>query len=318
MPDSENSYKAFFSYVRQNDQHDGRKLSALRRLIEMEVWAQTAESFELFQDQDDIEWGEDWQKRIKQALDKSKFLIAVITPSYLRSEACRFEFESFMCKKKEIGEDNLILPLLYIETPELENPKEFIAAEIAKREWVDWRDLRFAGLESVKVKKKVASLAIRIRDLIAREKVIDIHRSNISIPNSVSTIWNEQWQPSFEMAKVAMQPLSKMNDKERLIPPSLYVPLIKDEGEGRVPQLITIVLRPTKNPEKDRHRIKTVYGTLISFRGRDLFSFQIFSEGKSYLIDFPHDKTRISPELLSRLKKLLGEETWHIGEITYK
>jgi len=306
MPNQENIYKAFFSYMRQNDQHDKGKLSTLRKLIEAEVWAQTAVNFKLFQDQEDIAWGENWKERIKEVLDSSRFLIAIITPGYLKSETCQFEFEYFIHKKKELGEDDLILPLLYIETGELHKPHNFLTAEIAKREWLDWRDLRFASFDSVKAKRKIESLAMRISDLIARERDIDIHKNSISIPNSVITEWDEEWQPSFETAEIPK------------LPASLYVPLAQEEAPTHPPKQITVTLLSTGDFEHDRRRIKTGYGTLISFHGRDRFSFHVFEHGKGHLIDFPYDSTRIDVELLSRLKKLLGGESWQIEEIKFQ
>ncbi len=84
------------------------------------------------------------------------------------------------------------------------------------------------------------------------------------------------------------------------------------------PKQITVNLRSSGNKEEDRRRIKTIYGTLISFHGRDRFSFQIFENGGRHLIDFPNDTTRICPELLQRLLKLMGEESWRVEEITFQ
>ncbi len=101
--------------------------------------------------------------------------------------------------------------------------------------------------------------------------------------------------------------------------PSLYVPLAQDEKDkDHPPQQITVILRSTGDKEHDRRRIKTIYGTLISFHGHDRFSFQIFEDGKGYLIDFPNDTTRVCPEVLERLKKLMGEESWRVEEITFQ
>jgi DNA polymerase-3 subunit alpha len=101
--------------------------------------------------------------------------------------------------------------------------------------------------------------------------------------------------------------------------PSLYVPLAQeDKDKDHAPQQITVILRSTGDKEHDRRRIKTIYGTLISFHGRDRFSFQIFEEGKGHLIDFPNDTTRVCPEVLERLKKLMGEESWRVEEITFQ
>ncbi|OGO76394.1 MAG: hypothetical protein A3K45_06760 [Chloroflexi bacterium RIFOXYC12_FULL_59_14] len=97
--------------------------------------------------------------------------------------------------------------------------------------------------------------------------------------------------------------------------PSIYIPLAEAEDRDHPPQQITILLRPSHDKEIDKRRIKTIYGTLISFHGRDRFSFQIFENGKGHLIDFPNDTTRICPELLARLKKVAGEESWRIEPI---
>ncbi|MFZ5859008.1 MAG: DNA polymerase III subunit alpha [Chloroflexota bacterium] len=97
--------------------------------------------------------------------------------------------------------------------------------------------------------------------------------------------------------------------------PSIYIPLSNEEDREHPPQQITIILRPSHDNTVDKRRIKTIYGTLISFHGRDRFSFQIFENGKGHLIDFPNDTTRICPELLARLRKVVGEESWRIEPI---
>jgi len=84
------------------------------------------------------------------------------------------------------------------------------------------------------------------------------------------------------------------------------------------PRLITIILRPSGDNDRDRRRIKNVYGILISAHGKDRFQFQVFESGRGHLIDFPNDTTRIASDMLTRLKKLIGEETWRIEDITYQ
>ena len=75
--------------------------------------AQTGISFNIFQDTESIDWGQDWKKQIKKTLDTSSLLIAIITPSYLVSPSCRFEFEYFI-KRETLLNRKLILPILYI------------------------------------------------------------------------------------------------------------------------------------------------------------------------------------------------------------
>ncbi len=101
--------------------------------------------------------------------------------------------------------------------------------------------------------------------------------------------------------------------------PSLYVPLARAERDKEhPPRQITLTLRSMGDKDRDKLRIKTLYGTLISFHGIDRFSFQIFEAGKGHLIDFPNDTTRICPELLARLQRLVGEENLHVEDITFQ
>ena len=173
-------------------------------------------------------------------------------------------------------------------------------------------------------------------------------------PDNFPDDWDSEWQPSFENAEIAARPepneprlqtesieieikhdergqveiahetvvvqqigLTQAESKDFL--PSLYIPLAQEETDkDHLPQQITVTLRSTGDREHDKRRIKTIFGTLISFHGRDRFSFQIFENGKGHLIDFPNDTTRVCTEVLERLKKLIGEESWRVEEITFQ
>jgi hypothetical protein len=278
MKTSNESFVAFFSYVRRNDEHDKGRLTELRKLLESELWAQTGKDFKIFQDTQDIPWGTNWKERITNSLDKSTFLIAVVTPSYLESQSCRFEFEYFL-KQESQFKRKLSLPILYIDTSDLKDTKNEIAVEISKRQWLDWRDLRFTSLTSSKMNKKLELLAKQIRDLISDE---------VSIMKTVR--------------------------KESALPPNSVLRPEKDKD--RPLQQITVMLRSTGDKNRNRKRIKAIYGTLISFHGHDRFSFQIYENGKTHLIDFPDDTTRVCTEVLERLMKLMGEESWRVEETT--
>ncbi len=168
-------------------------------------------------------------------------------------------------------------------------------------------------------------------------------------PENFPDGWETQWQPSFEEAAIAARPQPKFDKKTPVTPPrlqaeplsammmdgeaeqaeaereavvtslkSLYIPLAKAEDKDHPLKQITVNLRSSGNKEADRRQIKAIYGTLISFHGRDRFSFQIFENGGRHLIDFPNDTTRVCAELLARLKKLLGGEHWNVEEILFQ
>ena len=100
--------------------------------------------------------------------------------------------------------------------------------------------------------------------------------------------------------------------------PSLYVPLAEERtSPDHPPKQITILLRSTGDRERDRRRIKTIHGTLISFHGKDRFSFHIFEDGRGVLLDFPAATTHVCTEMLARLEKLMGEASWRVEDITF-
>jgi len=115
-----------------------------------------------------------------------------------------------------------------------------------------------------------------------------------------------------------VSPIQTTPEKASL-PPIAPPPLLEEpQDDGLPPRLITVFLRPSGDNDRDRRRIKNVYGILISAHGKDRFQFQVFENGKGHLIDFPNDTTRVGPDMLERLKKLIGEDTWRVEEITYQ
>jgi TIR domain-containing protein len=114
----------FFSYSRADDDGSKGKLSRLREFIQEELRAQlgrTKTDFRLWQDQAAILHGELWENKIKSAVAESVFFIPIITPTAIRSRECKFEFDAFLAREKELGRDNLIFPILYIPVPALED-----------------------------------------------------------------------------------------------------------------------------------------------------------------------------------------------------
>ncbi|MFF3460256.1 right-handed parallel beta-helix repeat-containing protein [Streptomyces sp. NPDC002730] len=159
---------AFMSYVRFNDQHDDGLLTAFRERLGTEVRAQTGEEFVIFQDRNDVAWGQNWQQRIDEALDAVTLLLVIITPSLFRSPACRAEVARFLERERDLGRQDLILPVYYISARELDDPglreADDMARMLASRQHADWRELRFEPFTSPLVRKAIAHLASRMRD----------------------------------------------------------------------------------------------------------------------------------------------------------
>ena len=163
---------ALMSYARFNDQHDDGQLTAFRERLAAEIRVQTGEEFLIFQDRTDIAWGQNWQHRIDQALDTVTLLLAIITPGFFRSSHCRDEVQRFLDRECQLGRDDLILPVYYVSTPEIDDPArrdaDPLAGALAARQYADWRDLRFEPVTSPVARKALALLATRMRDTFWR------------------------------------------------------------------------------------------------------------------------------------------------------
>ena len=102
---------AFLSYVHFDDDHNNGYISLLRTLLSAEVKAQTGEEFPIFQDRNDIRWGENWRESIERSLNGVTFLIPILTPSFFKRQECRWEISLFLDREKQLKRKNLILPV---------------------------------------------------------------------------------------------------------------------------------------------------------------------------------------------------------------
>jgi cobaltochelatase CobT len=146
---------AFLSYVRSDDDHDGGRISAIRQRLEGEIRMQLGKPFPIFQDRNDIAWGQHWEERITNSLLDVTFLIPVVTPSFFNSPACRSEFTIFARKEQEYGSNQLILPVYYVGceqlAPDFPQGSDEIADILRNRQWTDWRAHRFKPLADPEV-----------------------------------------------------------------------------------------------------------------------------------------------------------------------
>jgi hypothetical protein len=159
----------FFSYSREDDEDSGGKLSKLRERIQAELRGQlgrTKRDFRLWQDKTAIAHGELWEDRIKSAVAESVFFIPIITPTAVRSSHCKFEFDSFLAREKELGRSNLVFPILYIPVPALEDERLWsrdpLLSIIGSRQYEQWQNLRHLDASSTEVALRVEKFCANI------------------------------------------------------------------------------------------------------------------------------------------------------------
>src|SRR5262249_44124388 len=100
-----------------------------------------------------------WKDKLNEAVSESVFFITMVSPSALNSPFCRYEFESFLERERELGRDDLIFPVLYISVPELEQKNrtetDVFITIVKDREYVDWRGIRHRTKDAQEVKETV-------------------------------------------------------------------------------------------------------------------------------------------------------------------
>ena len=162
----------FFSYSREDDEGSGGRLSKLRERIQEELRGQlgrTKRDFRLWQDKVSISHGELWEDNIKKAVSEAVFFIPIITPTAVKSRYCKFEFETFLAREKELDRSNLVFPILYIPVPALTGDgwrEDPLLAIIGSRQYDQWQNLRHLDPSSTEVSLRVEKLCENISNAL--------------------------------------------------------------------------------------------------------------------------------------------------------
>lgn len=166
----------FWSYVHADDDADGGRVSRLARDVVAQYEMLTGEKIELFLDRDNISWGEEWRKEIDQSLSSIAFFISVLTPRYFMSSECRRELQKFARSARDLGIEELVLPLLYVDVPGLheEIPSDDLVALVKTFQWEDWRELRLSDIDSGEYRRGVVRLAQRLVEANRRADEADV------------------------------------------------------------------------------------------------------------------------------------------------
>ena len=100
-------YDLFISYAHQGDKTSREAVAALVARLHAELEADFRRRFrrdlEIFFDKEDIKDFDHWQVRCHRALRDSRFFIACLSRTYLRSDACRWEWEEWCRHELEHG-----------------------------------------------------------------------------------------------------------------------------------------------------------------------------------------------------------------------
>jgi|ERR1039457_1397942 hypothetical protein len=157
----------FWSYTHRDNDLDHGRVARLAQDISDEYELQTGDALEMFVDNRSIKWGNEWREHIGLALKRTVFFIAIITPLYLRSNACRREFDNFASNLRANKHSHILLPILYVETPAITDPdyQDPIAQLVRRTQYQDLRKVRLSETNSSEYRRVVHTMAARIIDI---------------------------------------------------------------------------------------------------------------------------------------------------------
>ncbi len=156
-----------WSYTHGDDERAGGRILRLAEFLQAEFALLTGSSLEIFIDRESLKWGEEWELRIEDALATTTFFIPVITPLYFKSQECRKELLRFIGNARSVGAEDLVLPLLYVDVPEihLDDPGDEAVAAVKARQWQDCCGIRLLAEDDPAYRQKVNELATRLIEI---------------------------------------------------------------------------------------------------------------------------------------------------------
>ncbi|MFC9852902.1 toll/interleukin-1 receptor domain-containing protein [Streptomyces prasinus] len=165
----------FWSYTHRDDEIEDGRIKRLAKKIANEFEGITAEELDVFLDKKDIKWGDEWRKRIDNALTGSTFFMPIVTPRFFKSEECRREILTFAGHAKSLGLEELLLPILYFDVPQLKDPSpdDEVMTLVAQRQYEDWTKLRLEDEDSPEYRKAVNRLAARLVEILERTAEVE-------------------------------------------------------------------------------------------------------------------------------------------------
>lgn len=159
----------FLSYVHDDDDYHNGLLVAFARAVE-EACDYKGVPIELRLDKDTLQWGDDWSERLQQEVERTTFLLAMVTNRYVASQACREEFIQFRTKTQAAGYNGLLT--LLVDAPNWDRmdlrtdpTARLIRDTINQYQWLEpetpFEDLESGGRRFKRVARKVADELIR-------------------------------------------------------------------------------------------------------------------------------------------------------------
>jgi len=184
------SFDLFVSYSRRDNEQG--QVTGLLECIKADFDAFAGRPLRSFFDVNQIHGMEDWRHRILHGLRESRLLLACLSPSYLDSEYCEWEFNEYL--KHEIGRAYFgdgVAPIYFVEVPGwtdkgFEQRCADWVAELRRRQQFDLRPWFHAGeqaLQDATLRERMHQLNLGLRERIDRGEKAESGLGNVDTHN---------------------------------------------------------------------------------------------------------------------------------------
>lgn len=158
---TESNATAFMSYSRE-DNESLRFIEPLKRDVGNRFRSTLGRSVEIFVDRDNIPLGVSWRQTLSEGAANALVFFAFVTGSYIKSEACRAEFNEFRNASASAGVPSLLIPVLP-NGPEFLKyfPSDDIAEFVKETQYLDISEAVLDGADSSNFRRAVQALTDR-------------------------------------------------------------------------------------------------------------------------------------------------------------
>ena len=172
------TYDIFFSYSRRDNERG--QVTALKAQIETSFHSFAGRKLNVFLDthpENGIKGMDDWRQKIQRCLRESHLFLAVLSPNYLASPYCRWEWEDYVryeAMRQCLGEG--VAPVFFVTLPDAGTQQ----ADQAIARWIDeinhrqtfdlrpWHDHGEQALQEAHVKSTLEQLQASVRERLDR------------------------------------------------------------------------------------------------------------------------------------------------------
>ena len=168
-------YDLFISYSRRDNERE--QVQALAGQIKASFHPFADRELRFFYDVHEIQGMDDWRQKIQSSFRESHLFLAVLSPNYLASPYCRWEWEDYVryeAMRQCLGEG--VAPVFFITLPDAADPLTDRAIarwidEIYQRQTFDlrpWHDAGEKALQQAHVKETLEKLHASVRERLDR------------------------------------------------------------------------------------------------------------------------------------------------------